>query len=74
MLKELIDKGRISFHEGFENWEDAIYASCKPLIDDGAIEESYVDAIISNIKKYLTIYSYSTKYMYTTCSRRCCRS
>ena len=52
MLKELIDKGRISFHEGFENWEDAIYASCKPLIDDGAIEESYVDAIISNIKKY----------------------
>lgn len=52
MLKELIDKGRISFHEGFDNWEDAIKASCKPLIDDGAIEDSYVDAIVSNIKKY----------------------
>ncbi|MDR3594990.1 PTS sugar transporter subunit IIA [Clostridium sp.] len=52
MLKELIDKNRISFHEGFENWEDAIQASCKPLINDGAIEEAYVDAIISNVKKY----------------------
>lgn len=52
MLKELIDKGRISFHDGFDNWEDAIKASCKPLIDDGAIEEAYADAIISNVKKY----------------------
>ena len=52
MLKELIDKNRISFHEGFENWEDAIKASCKPLITDGAIEEAYVDAIISNVRKY----------------------
>lgn len=52
MLKELIDKGRFSFHEGFDNWEDAIKASCKPLIDDGAIEEVYADAIIANVKKY----------------------
>lgn len=52
MLKELIDKKRYSFHEGFENWEDAVQASCKPLINDGAIEEAYVDAIISNVKKY----------------------
>ncbi|AQR96795.1 MULTISPECIES: PTS sugar transporter subunit IIA [Clostridium] len=52
MLKELIDKGRISFHDGFDNWEDAIKASCKPLINDGAIEEAYADAIIENVKKY----------------------
>lgn len=52
MLKELIDKKRYSFHEGFETWEEAIEASCKPLIEDGAIEHTYVDAIISNIKKY----------------------
>ncbi len=52
MLKELIDKNRYSFHEGFDNWEDAIKASCKPLIDDRAIEEAYTDAIISNVKKY----------------------
>ena len=51
-LKELIDKKRYSFHEGFENWEDAVAAACKPLIEDGAIDQTYVDAIIANVKKY----------------------
>lgn len=52
MLRELIDKKRYSFHEGFTSWEEAIEASCKPLVQDGAIEPAYVDAIIANIKKY----------------------
>ena len=52
MLKELIEKSRYSFHEGFERWEDAIEASCKPLIKEGIIEESYVDSIIKNVNKY----------------------
>lgn len=52
MLQELIDKKRYSFHEGFDTWEEAIQASCKPLIEDGAIESAYVDAIIANVKKY----------------------
>jgi PTS system ascorbate-specific IIA component len=52
MLQELINKKRYSFHEGFDTWEEAVEASCKPLIEDGAIEHDYVDAIISNVKKY----------------------
>ncbi|MBU3109701.1 PTS sugar transporter subunit IIA [Clostridium gasigenes] len=52
MLKELISKKRYSFHEGFENWEEAIEASCKPLIDEGVIEISYVNSIIANVKKF----------------------
>lgn len=52
MLQELIDKKRYSFHEGFDTWEEAIAASCKPLIEDGAIESAYVDAIIANVKKF----------------------
>lgn len=52
MLQELIDKKRYSFHEGFDTWEEAIQASCKPLIDDKSIEHNYVEAIISNVKKY----------------------
>ncbi|OOM16151.1 PTS sugar transporter subunit IIA [Clostridium saccharobutylicum] len=52
MLQELIEKKRYSFHEGFDNWEEAVEASCKPLIDDGAIDHDYVDAIIANVKKY----------------------
>lgn len=52
MLKELIDNGRYSFHDEFDTWEDAIEASCKPLINDGSIDHNYVDSIISNVKKY----------------------
>lgn len=52
MLQELIEKNRYSFHEGFDNWEEAVEASCKPLIEDGAIDHNYVDAIIANVKKY----------------------
>ncbi|MBW6410241.1 PTS sugar transporter subunit IIA [Clostridium weizhouense] len=52
MLKELIEKERYSFHEGFEKWEDAVKASCKPLIKQGVIEPSYVDSIIENVNKY----------------------
>lgn len=52
MLQELIDKKRYSFHEGFDTWEDAIAASCRPLIEDGAITDDYVGAIIANVKKF----------------------
>ncbi|GKX64813.1 PTS sugar transporter subunit IIA [Inconstantimicrobium mannanitabidum] len=52
MLQELIDKKRYSFHEGFDTWEDAIAASCRPLIEDGSITDDYVGAIIANVKKF----------------------
>ena len=52
MLKEIIEKNRYSFHKGFDNWEDAVKASCKPLIEEGAIEAEYADSIISSIKKF----------------------
>ena len=52
MFQELIDKKRYSFSDGFEKWEDAVEAACKPLIEQGAIEHSYVNSIIANVKKY----------------------
>lgn len=52
MLQELIDKKRYSFHEGFDTWEEAVRASCKPLINDGSIKPEYVESIISNINKF----------------------
>lgn len=52
MLKEIIEKNRYSFHKGFDNWEDAVKASCKPLIDEGAIEPEYADSIIASIKNF----------------------
>lgn len=52
MLKELIEKGRYSFHDGFDNWEDAVKAACDPLEKEKAIEKEYSDLIISSIKKH----------------------
>ncbi|MCI7477172.1 MAG: PTS sugar transporter subunit IIA [Selenomonadales bacterium] len=49
MLKELVEKGRISFHEGFDRWQDAIAAACEPLLKDGTIEQIYVDEIIKKV-------------------------
>lgn len=50
-FKELIEKGRYSFHQGFSNWQDAIKASCEPLLKDKTIESSYVDDIIEKVNE-----------------------
>ena len=47
--RELVEKGRISFHEGFDRWQDAIAAACEPLLKDGTIEQIYVDEIIKKV-------------------------
>ena len=52
MLKELIEKKRYSFHQGFDNWEDAVKTACAPLIEQKAIEKEYADLIIESVKKY----------------------
>jgi PTS system ascorbate-specific IIA component len=52
MFKELLEKKRYSFHEGFENWEEAIVAACQPLIEQGVALPEYADSIISSVKKY----------------------
>lgn len=52
ILKDLAELNRVSFHEKFDNWEDAIFAASQPLIDEGAIEPIYVEAMIESVKKY----------------------
>ena len=52
MLKEFVEKGRYSFHEKFDNWEEAITASCAPIIAEGVIEPIYIQAVIDCVKKY----------------------
>jgi len=42
----------VSFAKGFENWEDAIRASSKGLLEQGFIKESYVDSMIESVKEY----------------------
>jgi PTS system ascorbate-specific IIA component len=52
MLKELIEKKRYSFYEGFNSWEEAVKAACAPLVADGAVLPEYVDSIISCVKEF----------------------
>ena len=52
LLKELVEKKRVCFHKGFDTWEEAVAASCQPLLDDGSIEQAYIDAVIGCVKKY----------------------
>lgn len=51
-LEELVRKRRVCFHDRFDAWEEAIAASCQPLLDDGSIEQAYVDSVIACVKKY----------------------
>ncbi|MBR1729751.1 MAG: PTS sugar transporter subunit IIA [Selenomonadaceae bacterium] len=51
MFKELVAKKRYSFHEGFDDWRDAIRAACQPLLDDGTITPIYPDEIIKKVEE-----------------------
>jgi ascorbate PTS system EIIA or EIIAB component len=45
MLKTLLTSDVIQVVKQAKNWRDAIAISCQPLIDNGAIEARYVEAI-----------------------------
>ncbi len=51
MFKELVEKKRYSFHEGFNDWRDAVRAACQPLLDDGTITPIYPDEIIKKVEE-----------------------
>ncbi|EJE4208958.1 PTS sugar transporter subunit IIA [Vibrio parahaemolyticus] len=45
MLRELITSDVIRIHSDATDWKDAISKSCEALIENGAIEPSYAEAI-----------------------------
>ena len=51
MFKEFVEKKHYSFHEGFDDWRDAIRAACQPLLDDGTIEKEYPEIIIRKVEE-----------------------
>ena len=51
MFKELVEKKHYSFHEGFDDWRDAVRAACQPLVDDGTIEKEYPEIIIGKVEE-----------------------
>lgn len=49
MLVDDLKKNTLFFDEAL-SWEDAVKKSAQPLLANGDIRESYVDAIIENVK------------------------
>lgn len=51
MLNELITEEMITFTDKVDTWEDALYLSAKPLLDNGSIEERYIEKVIANVNE-----------------------
>ena len=51
MFKEIVEKKDFSFHEGFDDWRDAVRAACAPLLSDGTIEKEYPEIIIQKVEE-----------------------
>ena len=52
MLKEIMSKERITVVKNVKDWRAAIRLASKPLLDDGSIEEEYVNAMIESVQAH----------------------
>ncbi len=52
MLSELITSDMIQLTGEQLNWEQAIQLAAKPLLEQGKIEDSYIEAMINKVKQY----------------------
>lgn len=50
MLTDLITQKRIQCVEQVSDWKDAIRIASHPLLEDGSIHESYVDAMVESVE------------------------
>ena len=51
LFKEFVTQRHYSFHEGFDDWREAIRAACAPLVADGTIQKEYVSYIIEKVEE-----------------------
>lgn len=47
-----LTKEFVTFEKQVKNWEKAIVKSSQPLLDQGLVEQSYIDAMIDSVKEY----------------------
>lgn len=52
MLSDLLTRDRMKKVKSVNTWEEAIKLASQVLVDDGSIEESYIDSMIESVKKY----------------------
>lgn len=52
MLAKLLSEKHIQIIDQIQDWEAAIALAAKPLLAEGLIEESYIEAMIGALKKH----------------------
>ena len=52
MVKQLLNKALVDANVEVEDWEDAIRAGGKLLLDEGFIKESFIDEMIQTVQEY----------------------
>lgn len=52
MLREILERGHVSFHEQFPDWESAVRASYVPMLEDHTVTEGYVDAVVNTVHQF----------------------
>jgi len=52
LSRYLLEEGAIRIAEGFEDWREAVAASVGILVEKGAVEPRYLDAVIETSLKY----------------------
>lgn len=52
IIREFYDNGLYAFADGFSCWEDAIYASIQPMVEQGIVDREYGTEIIDSVHKY----------------------
>ncbi len=50
VLSDLLKENTIQIVEQLPDWEEAVKVAANPLLESGAIESSYIEAMITNIK------------------------
>lgn len=52
LLRELYLKKRFLICESFDNWEDAVRMSVRPLVETEAVKAEYADRVVEMVKTY----------------------
>ncbi len=52
MLKDLLDQSLITLNIIASDWEDAVRKASQPLVDNGKVEQSYIEDMVAGVKQY----------------------
>ena len=69
-IDEFCNSNFIKINEEVQNWEEAIIKGGEILKKNGCVNDSYINAMINNVKKTNPLYSNFTWYSNASCKTR----